>query len=295
MRAKSVVDATFHSTWDVVDGMRVHGWVNGIADELASASGSAPLHSSSSPRDAIARRRHVVFVHGLGVSTTYMHPAMCALARQAPDVAVSALDLPGFGKSRLRGRVLSLRALGDALTGWLEVRGIVSPILVGHSHGCQVVVECLASRPALAAALVLNAPTMMERHRTVLTQLVRVALDVPREPLALVPHVVRDYVKAGLRRIYTTLVDALRDRIEDKLPDVSVPVWIVCGDRDPVSTVEWGERLARLTGSRVDGGVDVVLQVIRDGAHAMPFDEPEELSAHICALSKLLDSERAGL
>jgi len=272
----------FHSVWDVVDGVRVHGWVN----EHASAPGAGA-------RDAA--RRHVVFVHGLGVSTSYMHPTMDALARAMPDVAVSALDLPGFGKSRLRGRILSLRGLAGALAAWCDVRGIVSPILVGHSHGSQVVVECVANRPTVAAGLVLNAPTMMARHRTVMSQIGRVALDVPREPLALVPHVVRDYFKAGPRRIYTTLVDALLDRIEDKLPNVAVPTEIVCGDRDPVSIVEWGEHLARLTGSNFERRPDVAFHVIRDAAHAMPFDWPRELSTHICTLSLRLASTRAGL
>src|SRR5438270_419117 len=82
---------------------------------------------------------------------------------------------------------------------------------------------------------------------------------------------VHDYIRAGPRRIHATLIDALRDRIEDKLPNVAMPVCIVCGGRDPVSTVEWGERLARLTASRVAGGECAEFHVIRDAAHAIPF------------------------
>jgi pimeloyl-ACP methyl ester carboxylesterase len=217
--------------------------------------------------------RDVVFVHGLGMATDYLEPTMRLLAR---DFAVSALDLPGFGRSRIaRGRVYSLAELAAALDGWMRARGIESPILVGQSHGCQVVVEH-AVRVHDVGALVLNAPTMLEGHRTVLGQLVRVALDSPREPLALIPHVARDYLRAGPRRIFATLADALRDRIEDKLPRVDRPVTIMCGARDPVAPPAWGERLARLTGS-------ATFRVVAGAAHAVPFSHPEALASEIAA------------
>ena len=150
----------------------------------------------------------------------------------------------------MRGRHLSLAELADALVEWLRVRGIVAPILVGQSHGCQVVVEAVARVPDLASALVLNAPTMLAGSRTMHEQLWHVVQDTPREPFALVPHVARDYLRAGPLRILGTLRDALRDRIEDKLPQVRVPVTIMCGARDPVAPPAWGKQLARLTGSR---------------------------------------------
>ena len=68
--------------WDVVAGVRVRGRVNDRA-----------FHGTAS--------LHVVFVHGLGMATNYLEPTMRALGDR---VAVSALDLPGFGESRARGR-----------------------------------------------------------------------------------------------------------------------------------------------------------------------------------------------
>jgi pimeloyl-ACP methyl ester carboxylesterase len=224
---------------------------------------------------------HAVFVHGLGMATNYLEPTMRALG---DEIAVSALDLPGFGGSRpVRGH-RSLAALADALIGWIRARGIVAPILVGQSHGCQVVVEAVARVPDIAAALVLNAPTMLAEHRSIGAQLWRVALDTPREPLSLVPHVARDYLRAGPVRILATLNDALRDRIEDKLPYVRVPVTIANGARDPVSPAAWGERLARLTGSRV-GGSGAHLVVVPGAAHAVPFSHPRALAAEIVRMA----------
>jgi pimeloyl-ACP methyl ester carboxylesterase len=256
-----------HSVWDDIDGMRVHGRASdrAIAGEPVAA-------------------RHAVFVHGLGMATDYLEPAMRLVAR---ELAVSALDLPGFGRSRLPRQILSLGELADALTTWMAARGIVAPILVGQSHGCQVVVEAVAREPRLSSGLVLNAPTMIAEHRAPGAQLLRVARDTPREPLALVPHVVRDWARAGPARMIATLRDAVQDRIEDKLARVDVPVTIVNGARDPVSPPEWGERLARLTGTHV-GGTGARYVVVPDAAHAVPFSRPAALAAEVMGMARRL-------
>jgi len=260
-------DAELHTVWDVVGAVRVRGRVNDRA--LA--------------RDE--RVPHAVFVHGLGMATNYLEPTMCALGEAMP---VSALDLPGFGRSRpVRGH-LSLAALADALVDWIHARGIVAPILIGQSHGCQVVVEAVMRARDVASAMVLNAPTMLAGHRSIGAQLWRVALDTPREPLALVPHVARDYLRAGPVRILATLNDALRDRMEDKLPMVRIPVTIVTGARDPVSPPTWGARLGGLVGG---GGARFV--VVPGAAHAVPFSHPRALAAEIVAVAARLEAFRA--
>jgi len=257
--------------WDVVDGVRVRGRVNDRA--LAGDVGAL----------------HAVFVHGLGMATNYLEPTMRLLG---VHLAVSALDLPGFGGSRpVARRRLPIGELATALTTWLGARGIIAPILVGQSHGCQVIIEAVSRDPGLASALVLNAPTMLAEHRTILGQLWRVMLDSPREPLSLVPHVMRDYLRAGPLRILATLQDALGDRIEDKLPEVQGPVTIVTGTRDPVSPPEWCQRLATLTGARA-GGSGARLVVVPGAAHAVPFSHPAALAAEIVAMTELVGTLR---
>jgi pimeloyl-ACP methyl ester carboxylesterase len=128
---------------------------------------------------------------------------------------------------------------------------------------------------------------MIAEHRTVAAQLIRVARDTPREPFALVPHVVRDWARAGPARMIATLRDAVRDRIEDKLARVDVPVTIVNGARDPVSPPAWGERLARLTGTQV-GGAGARYVVVAGAAHAVPFSRPAALAAEVVGMARRL-------
>lgn len=261
--------AELHAVWDDVGGVRVRGRVN---DRALVGDRTTP---------------HVVLVHGLGMATGYLEPTMRALGN---DIAVSALDLPGFGGSRPISGHRSLGELADSLIEWLRVRGIVAPVLVGQSHGCQVVVEAVSREPALASALVLNAPTMLAEHRSVVRQLWLVALDTPREQLSLVPHVVRDYLRAGPLRILATLKDSLRDRMEEKLPALRVPVTVVTGARDPVSPPAWCERLARLAGSR--NGAEARLVVVPEAAHAVPFSHPLALSAEIVTMTRRVEVMR---
>ena len=293
-----------HAVWDVVGGVRVRGHVNDLARRPERTDAGVrprraltpwPAVSPDDPEQAQRVERsappHVVLVHGLGMAANYLEPTMRVLGDR---LAVSALDLPGFGKSKARGRHLSLAELADALVEWMRVRGIRAPILVGQSHGCQVVVEAVVRNPGLASALVLNAPTMLAGSRTIHQQLWHVVQDTPREPLSLVPHVARDYLRAGPLRILGTLRDALRDRIEEKLPHVRVPVTIMCGARDPVSPPAWGAQLARLTGSRV-GAAEAKFVAIPGAAHAAPFSHPEALAQEIEAIAARLAERSSGL
>jgi pimeloyl-ACP methyl ester carboxylesterase len=285
-----------HAVWDVVAGVRVRGHVNDRA--YRERAEGARCHPERAPDPERAERvegsphgregsapPHVVLVHGLGMAANYLEPTMRALGDR---LAASALDLPGFGKSKARGRHLSLGELADALTAWMCVRGIRAPILLGQSQGCQVVVEAVARTPDLASALVLNAPTMLVGSRTMHQQLWRVMQDTPREPFSLVPHVARDYLRAGPSRILGTLRDALRDRIEDKLPHVRLPVTIMCGEHDPVAPPAWGKQLARLTGSRV-GATEAKFVAIPGAAHAAPFSHPQALAQEILAIAAQLE------
>ncbi|HEX7977222.1 MAG TPA: alpha/beta hydrolase [Gemmatimonadaceae bacterium] len=288
-----------HAVWDTVGGVRVRGHVNDRARHPERALGKCRsldfarddtsghperaerVEGSAPPPSDVGVAPHVVLVHGLGMAANYLEPTMRALGDR---LAASALDLPGFGKSKARGRHLSLAELADALVEWMRVRGIPAPILVGQSQGCQVVVEAVTRMPDLAAALVLNAPTMLAGSRTIHQQFWYVVQDTPREPIALVPHVARDYLRAGPSRILGTLRDALRDRIEDKLPRVNVPVTIMCGARDPVAPPAWGMQLARLTGSQV-GAVPAKFVAIAGAAHAAPFSHPQAIAQEVLAIA----------
>ncbi|MFI5230540.1 MAG: alpha/beta fold hydrolase [Gemmatimonadales bacterium] len=244
------------SAYDTIDAVRLHSLVS------AEPRGGTPI----------------VFVHGLGVSTRYMEPTMALLAR---DFDVAGPDFPGFGRSGSPAHILSVAELADVLSTWLDARGIGPAIFVGNSFGCQIIVECVARAPARALGIVLNAPTIDPAHRSMWTMLWRVLRDVPNEPLSLAVLVARDYLRAGPRRILSTLDRAIADRIEEKLPVLGMPVLVVCGAHDPVVTVRWGSEVARLVGIERTGAAGGTMECVDDAAHAMPYDDPETFAGII--------------
>lgn len=244
------------SVWTTVDGLRIHARVS----------------------DGPAIAPPIVLVHGLGVSSRYMEPT---LARLAATRRVSALDMAGFGRSDSPRRPFTLAQHAELLERWLDAQGIAAPILVGNSYGCQVIVEHVARVPGRAQGLVLNAPTMDPAHRSALVMIARVAADVPREPWRLAALVARDYWRAGPRCLLLTLADALRDRIEEKLPGIVQPTLVVCGARDPVVTVRWASECARLVGIERPDAAGGTMQCVATAAHALPYDDPDTFAAII--------------
>ncbi|HYO82090.1 MAG TPA: alpha/beta fold hydrolase [Bryobacteraceae bacterium] len=79
---------TLQERWAVVDGYRIFARVS----ERMQSAGVPP----------------VVLVHGLGVSSRYMVPLACSLARHFP---VYSPDLPGFGEAPDRNACSALRSL----------------------------------------------------------------------------------------------------------------------------------------------------------------------------------------
>jgi pimeloyl-ACP methyl ester carboxylesterase len=227
-------------------------------------------HALAAPGPPDVPLRHIVLVHGLGVSSRYMRPAAEILAQ---TVCVSAPDLPGFGRSAKPARALDVPELADTLSRWLDSNRIGRPTLVGHSFGCHVVADLALRRPELIERIVLAAPMADPRARTVPRQIARLLLDATREPLSLIPLAAGDYLRAGFIRAARTLRFALRYELEDVLPRVRVPALVLGGGRDPLVPYWWAREASRL----LPAGE---LFALRGAAHAFNYSAPAEF-AHL--------------
>ncbi len=212
----------FRSCWRTVRGVAIHD------------------------RRSLARPDHtmpVVLLHGLAVSHRYLMPLAARLAAHHP---VHAVDLPGFGLGGDPGRVLDVTEHADHLAAWLEVAGLPPVVVLGNSFGCQVAVELAVRHPDRVRGLVLVGPTTDPAARTAPRQILRWLRDTAREDPLQLPILLRDVRDAGLRRVVGTLGHALRDRIEDKLPRVKVPVLVTRGSSEPIVPSAWAQTATRL-------------------------------------------------
>ena len=235
------------SRWTTVGGNRVHACVS-----------VEPIPPGRLP---------VVLVHGLSVSSRYMLPTAQHLA---PYYQVYAPDLPGFGKSDKPQHILTIAELAGALAEYMDAAGVKRAAMVANSLGCQIVVEFALRYPERIDRAVLIGPTMDSQARTMRQQFWRLVRDSVREPFSQPFVVLIDYLKTGLRRTLVTLRYALDDPLEEKLPQVRVPMLVTRGGRDPIVPQQWVEEVARLLPlARV--------VVFPEEAHTVNYSDPAEL------------------
>ncbi len=216
----------------------------------------------------------VVCVHGLGCSSAYFGPLARALA---PHVRVVAMDLPGFGRTPGPDPALDVRGLSLALAAWLRTSGEAGAVLLGHSLGCQVVVDLATHATDLLGGPgrpgpVLVGPTIDRRARSATACGLRLTRDLRHERPSLVPLLGRDYLRCGPRRYAQSLRASIEDRIEDKLQLVQSETVVVRGARDAIVPRRWAQEVV--------AGLPRARLVEAPGCgHNVNYSAPEALAA----------------
>ncbi len=234
------------SEWYQVNGLRLHARVS-----MAASNASVPI----------------VFVHGLGVSSSYFVPSA---ERLATSFNVYAPDLPGHGRSETPPNQPDITGLAQVLVDWMEVAGIPRATLVGQSMGCQIAVEATLRFSERVDRLVLIAPTPDPAGRSAPEQFRRFLKGPAFERLSLNWHVLKDYSRMG-KRLFPEFRYMLRDPIEEKLPHVQVPTMLIRGENDPMVPARWFNEAANLL--HPDRTVEIPFW-----GHAVQYSAPEQFT-----------------
>jgi pimeloyl-ACP methyl ester carboxylesterase len=211
----------------------------------------------------------VVLLHGIAASSRYLLPTAGRLAGRC---TVYAPDLPGFGRSgRLRARP-TVRRLADTFARWLDAAGLERPdVLLGHSFGCQLLVDLAGREPERVARLVLVGPTIDRRARALVRQFARLAVDLTREPMGLLAIETVDYLLHLSKTGFAAFPEMLDDPIEEKFAAVRAPTLVVRGSHDPIVPRAWAEEVAR------ELSQGTLIEVV-EAAHAVNFSAPDVLA-----------------
>jgi pimeloyl-ACP methyl ester carboxylesterase len=210
----------------------------------------------------------LVLVHGLGVSSWYLLPTARLLAIHFRTLLP---DLPGFGRSDKPPEALSIKALSEILSLWLDAQGFAEAVFLGNSLGCQIIVDLALRFPEKVRSAILVSPTVDIVGRTMSTQLMRGIRDLAMEPWSLWPYLASQYWSTGTRRLYRTFQIALDDPVETKFTRMHMPTLVVRGGRDPIVPQRWAQEIVR---SLPHGE----LAVIPNGTHAANYSAPGELA-----------------
>ena len=215
----------------------------------------------------------VVHIHGFAISGAYLMPTARVLAGRRVNVVP---DLPGYGRSERRDRVLDIPALAAALLGILDALDIDQAVLVGNSMGCPIGLEVAHVAPERVDRLVLVSPAGGVQNQPLPRALGQLALDVVRESRRMVPVALPDYLRFGP-------VDGLRLFHQlthfpslERLLHTPVPTLAVLGGRDPLMpTPSRVREVARLAPEHV------TVALVEEAAHAVNFSHPAALAQAI--------------
>ncbi|MDO5701537.1 MAG: alpha/beta fold hydrolase [Bowdeniella nasicola] len=197
-----------------------------------------------------------VLIHGIGVSSRYF----THLAEDLAELGdVFLLDLPGFANLPQPKDALSIAGFAAVVHEVLTAHGVVSPVILGHSMGAQVVTEILARRPGFARAAILVGPPVNDAEGSVAMQALRFMQSSVHESRGLRLIAIRAYLQCGLAWFLDVLPEMMRYPIRERLTHVSDPVVFVRGEFDYVAPTAWLKRLGARTPHIITGAAHSVI------------------------------------
>lgn len=207
----------------------------------------------------------IIFAAGLGISADFYRANMSALA-QAGFRALSP-DLPGFGKTHGPALGNDVAQLTRHLVGFARALEITHAGWIGHSLGCQPLLQIAAQHPELVRAMILAGPTGGYQHRLA-HQTAALARAAVQEPWRLMRAVIRDYVRLSPFNYLGTWIKARRDDPLQNAKRVRAPALILVGTNDRVPAPAFLADLAKVLQA------DVIK--LAGGNHGLPIDAQAE-------------------
>lgn len=213
----------------------------------------------------------VVLLHGWGASSATMALVHDDLAR---EYDVTAIDLPGHGRSGLPPDAWSTADFTSCVLAVLDRLRISRPHVLGHSFGGRIALDLAARHPQRVDKLVLVSSAGLLPPRSigyrVRAGLARLARGIARYgggPGQAVRDRIYskvaspDYAQAGPMR--ATFVKVVNEDLAPMLPSIQAPTLLVWGSRDTETPLGVAHRMSRL----IPGASLAVI----DGAGHYPF------------------------
>lgn len=184
--------------------------------------------------EVLGRGKPIVFIHGWLGTWRYWWPCMQTLSKHH---RVFAYDQWGFGDSGKVGAKYSFEAYLDLLGQFVDKLGISSSLtLIGHDVGAAVALRFARLNPERVDQLVtVSLPTV---GSTINEQLINGKVDnyINRyvTKIAPYPELQQEFGKNDLAAVTAVARQLVHYDFSDDLEQVSCPILLVFGDRNPV-------------------------------------------------------------
>lgn len=212
----------------------------------------------------------LILLHGYGGSARWWQQNIRPLGTIR---RVYALDIPGFGGSRMR-EPFRLTRVADLLGRWMDRLGLPPSDVVSHSMGGQLALILAARRPDRVRSLVAAAPAGIP-FAGGLPWIARQAWrSRTRGDPRFTPIVVRGALRAGPRTLWHAVSQIRAVDVREHLAVVRAPTLILWGDHDRLLPVANGPLIAAaLTGAQ--------LEVIPGAGHNLMWEQPARFNAAV--------------
>lgn len=212
----------------------------------------------------------LILIHGLGTS---IESWVLNIKELSKNFRVYALDMPGFGDSLPQDEILCSEGLSDIVACFCTKLGIKKAHFVGHSFGGEVSLWIAIKYPKLVKSVILGASTGLCANVSNIEKFKNLIVDSVREPLYIMPRLLKAYTKAGPWRMLITIHKSRIHNICNYLDKVKCPVLVIYGSRDPVIVPgDDREALKKIKNSKVK---------MIDSTHGLIFDAPDEFNKQV--------------
>lgn len=205
--------------------------------------------------ESLGKGKELLFLHGWGGKWESWFPI---LEHFKANYRVTALDLPGFGKSDTQTLPFGVSDYAKVVAEFIKKICLEKPVVVGHSFGGTVASLLTALYPELVSRLILVDARGFRNKSLKKLALKAVAktgkaifsfpilLHVQMAAQNLLYRIIKeeDYLKAGkLKESFKIIVE---EDLKPILPSISVPTLIVWGEKDTFTPLSHGKLFHQL-------------------------------------------------
>ena len=193
----------------------------------------------------------------------------------AQSFRIVALEMPGFGSSSGLGSARTFDELSEEVAEGIDALGLPRFVLHGTSFGGATALHLALNHPDRVSRLILESPSAFRPPGWTPPDLDTIRRGLFRHPerarRAQIDPVVMQQQRDLVNRLSLT-VD--RHALALRLGDLRVPMLVMFGDGDTLTPPE----LARMY---CDGAPDCAFALIRDAAHVISSDQPEDYATTV--------------
>jgi len=234
----------------------------------------------------------ILLLHGWNLSAEKFSPLVNALKEKG--YTAEAIDLPGFGKSKIPSRPYFLSDYVSFVEDYIAPKKWKEVVIIGHSFGGRIAIKLASQKPSFLKALILTGapginpvPKIKTLFFLSLAKVGDLLLSLPI--INNIRPIARKLLyKAARATDFYNTDENMRDTFEnivnesliDYMSKIRIPTLLIWGENDLIVPLYIGQRMKNMI-------EDSKLEIIKEGRHGVPWTHPGKFANLV---NRFLDS-----